>query len=213
MLSLVNIKISRVKNRVNLVFSDNNYLPFFIDDVVRLSLIKHQELNEEKLEQIKSLSIFYLGREYAFRQIAISPKTEKILFQKLKLYYLKTTQKYKLLSTVTYDSIINQIIAELKEKGFLNQSDFIKYFLKKNKSKSVAEVKFLLKQKGVDVSSLNIPSQQENESIKKILSKKQINKELMVDFKYKNKLYASLFRRGFTISTIKTAIDEYLSLQ
>jgi len=213
MLSLVNIKISRIKNRVNLVFSDGNYLPFFIDDVVRLSLVKHQELSLEKLEQIKSLALLYLGKEYALRQIAISPKTEKILSRKLKIYFLKTTQKFKLLSSISRDSITNQIIGDLKTKKLLNQASFIDYFIKKNKYKSVAEIKFLLKQQGVDISSLNIPSDNEGDSIKKILSKKHINQELMSDFSFKNKLYASLFRKGFTMSVIKTAIDEYLSLQ
>jgi len=213
MLSLVNIKISRIKNRVNLVFSDGNYLPFFIDDVVRLSLVKHQELSQEKLEQVKSLALLYLAKEYALRQIAISPKTEKILFRKLKLFFLKTTQKFKLLSSISSDSIINQIIADLKTKKLLDQASFIDYFIKKNKFKSVAEIKFLLKQQGVDTSSLNISSDNEGQSIKKILSKKHINRELMSDFSFKNKLYASLFRRGFTMSAIKTAIDEYLSLQ
>jgi SOS response regulatory protein OraA/RecX len=213
MLSITDIKISRIKNRVNLVFSDKTYLPFFIDDVVSLSLVKHQELNLEKINQIKSLSLLYLGKEYALRQVAISPKTEKILSQKLKLFFIKITQKFKLLSSFPYDSIINQIVDYLKEKKLIDQSNFISYFLKKNKSKSALEIKFLLKQKGVDVSSINIPIKNEINSIKKILSKKNINKELMADFNYKNKLYSSLFHKGFNISNIKTAIDEYLTLQ
>ena len=213
MLSLVNIKTSRIKNRVNLVFSDKNYLPFFIDDVIRLSLTKNQELSPEVLDQIKTLSLLYLGKEYALRQIAISPKTEKILFQKLKIFFYKKTQKFKLLDSIPADSISNQIITELKDKQFLNQSDFVDYFLKKNKSKSVAEIKFLLRQQGVEISSLNISPDNENQSIKKILSKKNVNRDQMSDYKYKNKIYASLFRRGFPISAIKAAIDEYLSLQ
>ena len=213
MLSLVNIKTSRIKNRVNLVFSDKNYLPFFIDDVVRLSLVKNQELNSEILDQIKYLSLLYLGKEYALRQIAISPKTEKILFQKLKIFFYKKTQKFNLLSLTPVDSIINQIIADLKEKKFLNQENFVDYFIKKNKFKSVVEIKYLLKQKGIDTSSLNISSDNENDSIKKILYKKKVNRKLLSDYSYKNKLYASLFRRGFTMVAIKTAIDEFLSLQ
>ncbi|MDD4106489.1 MAG: RecX family transcriptional regulator [Candidatus Shapirobacteria bacterium] len=213
MISLVNIKTSRIKNRANLVFSDKNYLPFFIDDVIRLSLTKNQELSPEVLDQIKSLSLLYLGKEYALRQIAISPKTEKILFQKLKIFFYKKIQKFKLLDSTPTDSISNQIITELKDKQFLNQSDFVDYFLKKNKSKSVVEIKYLLNQKGVDTSSLNISPDNENQSIKKILSKKNINRNLLSDYRYKNKLYSSLFRRGFSVSDIKAAIDEYLSLQ
>lgn len=213
MLSIVNIKTSQINNRVNLVFSDGNYLPFFIDDVIRLSLVKNHELTSEILDQIKYLSLLYLGKEYTLRQIAISPKTEKILFQKLKIYFVKITQKYKLLSSAPIDSTISQIITQLKERQLLNQSKFIDYFVKKNKHKSVVEIKYLLKQQGIDTSSIDIPQENENESIKKILSKKNINREILTNYRQKNKLYASLFHKGFSVSSIKAAIDEYLSLQ
>ena len=213
MLSITNIKTSRIPNRVNLTFSDGSYLPFLIDDVVRLSLVKNQEVDSEKLAQIISSSLTYLGKEYALRQIAISPKTENILSQKLKIYFIKTTQKFKLFSQISSSSIIEKIIQEIKSRGFLNNSDFVTYFVNKNKSKSLNEIKFLLRQKGIDPSSLILSSKNEIDSIKKILSKKKINKELVADFNSKNKLYASLFRRGFQISDIKAAIDDYLSLQ
>lgn len=211
MLLLTNIKTSLIKNRVNLVFSDGSYLPFFIDDVIRLSLSKNQEVNSEKLSQITTFSLIYLGKEYALRQIALSPKTEKILSQKLKIYFYKTTQKYKLLSQKSYDSIINQIIDDLISKNLLNQTNFINHFVNKNNSKSIKEIKYLLRQKGIDDSLLNLSPKSELDSIKKILAQKGLNRELMADYYYKNKLYASLFRRGFQISDIKTAIDEYLS--
>ncbi len=213
MLSITNIKTSRIPNRVNLTFSDGSYLPFLIDDVVRLSLSKNQEVDSEKLAQIISSSLTYLGKEYALRQIAISPKTETILSQKLKIYFIKTTQKFKLFSQISSSSIIEKIIQEIKSRGFLNNSDFVTYFVNKNKSKSLNEIKFLLRQKGIDSSSLNLSPKNELDSIKKILSKKKITRELVADFNSKNKLYASLFRRGFQISDIKAAIDDYLSLQ
>jgi len=213
MLTLTNIKISRVPNRVNLTFSDGSYLPFFIDDVIRLSLVKNQETDSEKLNQIISLSLTYLGKEYALHQIAISPKTETIISQKLKIFFFQKTQKFKLFSQISFTAIIDQIVQDLRDKNLLNNSDFINYFVNKNKSKSITEIKFLLRQKGINVSSLNISSSNELDSIKKILSKKKINKELVADFNFKNKLYASLFRRGFQISDIKAAIDDYLSLQ
>lgn len=213
MLSLINIKPSRIKNRVNLQFSDGTYLPFFIDDVVLLSLDKYQHLSEEKLNQIITSCLFYLGKEYALRQIAISPKTEKIISQKLKNFFYKKSQKFNLLSSVPVDSIINQIITQLKERKLLNQSDYVEYFLRKNKSKSAREIKFLLQQQGINTSLINIPLDNENQSIKKFLSKKNINQDLVSDYNHRNKLYASLIRRGFSMSAIKTAIDEYLSIK
>jgi len=213
MLVLTNIKTSRIPNRVNLIFSDDSYLPFFIDDVVKLSLQKNQTIDEEKFSQIISTALFYLGREYALRQVAISPKTQKIISQKLKLFFLKTSQKYKHFVGFKSDQIISTIINQLNSRNLLNQDDFIKSFIAKNHHKSANQIKFLLSQKGVDISNLKLEKTNDIDSIKRILAKKRVNHQILKDFKAKNKLYASLFRQGFDISDIKAAIDDYLSLQ
>ena len=213
MLILTNIKTSRVPNRVNLIFSDDSYLPFLIDDVVKLSLQKNQTIDEETFSRIISAALFYLGLEYALRQVAISPKTQKIISQKLKLFFLKTGRKYKHFIGFKTDQIISTIINQLNSRNLLNQDDFIKSFIAKNHRKSANQVKFLLSQKGVDVSNLKLEKTNDIESIKLILAKKRVNSQILKDFKAKNKLYASLFRQGFDISDIKAAIDDYLSLQ
>lgn len=213
MLILTNIKTSRIPNRVNLIFSDNSYLPFFIDDVIKLSLQKNQVLDEEKFSQIISAALFYLGHEYALRQVAISPKTQKIISQKLKLFFLKTSRKYKHFIGFKPDQIISVIIDDLNSKNLLNQADFIKSFIAKNHRKSANQIKFLLSQKGVDISNLKLEKTNDIDSIKRILVKKKVDAEILRDFKAKNKLYASLFRQGFDISDIKAAIDDLTSLQ
>ncbi len=213
MLILTNIKTSQIPNRVNLIFSDGSYLPIFIDDVIKLSLQKNQTIDEVKLDQIISGSLLYLGREYALRQIAISPKTQKIIFQKLRLFFIKITKKYHHFSGFKFDSLISSIINDLNSKNLLNQEDFVKSFLNKNHKKSVNQIKFLLTQKGVDINSVNFIKGDDLSSIKRILAKKRVTKEILSDFKAKNKLYSSLFRQGFEFSDIKAAIDDYLSLQ
>lgn len=213
MLVLTNIKASRIPNRVNLIFSDDSYLPFFIDDVVKLSLQKNQIIDEEKFSQIISAALFYLGWEYALRQVAISPKTQKIISQKLKLYFFKASHKYKHFIGFKPDQIISTIINDLISRNLLNQEDFVKSFIAKNHRKSTSQIKFFLSQKGVDVSNLTLDKTNDINSIKQILAKKRVNREVLTDFKAKNKLYASLFRQGFDISDIKAAIDDYLSLQ
>jgi SOS response regulatory protein OraA/RecX len=216
MLTLTNIKTSRVPNRVNLVFSDQSYLPFFIDDVFKLSLVKNQSIDPEKLNLIIGASLKYLGREYALRQIGISPKAEKILAQKLKQFFFRTTQKFKLFLDFPISPIINEIISELKDRNLLKSSDFVTYFVNKNKSKSKSQIKFLLNQQGIAFDSSvsdHFSPGSDLIAIQKILSKKKITKEILSDFNSKNKLFASLFRRGFQLSDIKAAIDDYLRLQ
>ena len=209
-MKLNNIKISRIPNRVNLVFSDQSYLPFFIDDVVKLSLIKNQEIDSEKLNIIINACLKYLGKEYALRQIAFSPKTEKILSQKLKQFFFRTSQKFKLLSQFSTSSVIDEIIFELSDRNLFNQSDFTSYFINKNKSKSKSQIKFLLNQQGIDFDSSVLNDKQ---AIQKILSKKKVTTQFLSDFKLKSKLFASLFRRGFQLSDIKEAIDDFIQLK
>lgn len=213
MLTITNIKASRIPNRVNLSFSDGSYVPFLIDDVVKLFLQKNQQIDETKLNQIISASLLYLGQEYALRQVAISAKTQKIISQKLKLFFIRIAQKYKHFSGFKFDLIILSIVDNLNSKNLLNQTDFVKSFLAKNHYKSANQIKFLLSQKGVDTSFLKLDKTNDINSINRILAKKKITRQVLNDFKAKNKLYASLFRQGFEISDIKAAIDDYLSLQ
>ncbi|MDD4027212.1 MAG: RecX family transcriptional regulator [Candidatus Shapirobacteria bacterium] len=216
-MQISSIKSSKILNRVWIAFSDSSYLPFFIDDVVKLGLIKNQEIDEGLFQKIIQTSLVFVGREYALRQIAISPKTEKIIGQKLKLFFKKTILKYKLnINNLNLDEINQQIIDFLKERKLLNDQDFIKYFVKKNSKKSHQQLIYMLHQFGIDQNLLlDIKLNQENDldKIKNILSKKNIDKTKLIDFNEKNKLKASLFRRGFNLSDINTAIDDLINFR
>lgn len=210
MLTITSIKAARKRpNQVWLSFSDSSYLPFFIDDVVKLSLIKNQEIDEEKLKLITRTALQFLGREYALRQIAISPKTEKIINQKLNLFFRKTILKYKLNSNdLNLTEICQQIISDLKNKKLLNQADFVSYFVKRNQKKSQQQIIYLLKGLGINqefLSSIKIDKQSEIDKIKKIVLKKKNIDKL--------KLKSSLFRRGFNFSDINVVIDDLINFR
>lgn len=194
-MQLINIKASQAPNRVWLTFSDQSFIPFFIDDIVKLSLAKNQEIDEEKYNQIIQTALLFLGREYALHQIAISPKVEKIICQKLKIFFQKVVLKYKI-NFHEFNGIIQQIIDYLKSKNLLNDQDFVTYFVRKNKNKSRQQISFLLSQYGIKVQLQN----HDLESIKKIIQKKPNMDKL--------KLKALLYRRGFKLSDINTAFDE-----
>ena len=212
MLQLISIKsASKIKNRVWLTFSDSSFLPFFIDDVVKLSLQKNQEIDDQKLELITTKSLFYLGQEYALRQIAISPKTEKIIKQKLKTFFYKTVIKYQIKTKVNIEDISDDILANLNNKGLLDSKSFIDYFVKKNQRKSKRQILFLLQQQGInsDLVSSDLFNQTDDViKIKKILNKKNINIDYFSDFNKKNKIISSLYNKGFSLSDIKCAIDD-----
>lgn len=214
-MQITSIKASRTPNQVWLTFSDHSYLPFFIDDVVKLSLVKNQEIDDDKFQLIIQTCLLFLGREYTLRQIAISPKTEKIISQKLRLFFQKTISKYQI-KTINLDlsNITRQIISFLNSKKLLNQEDFVAYFVKKNAKKSRQQIIYSLQQLGIDTSllSLSVVNQVgELDKIKKFLDKKNIDKSKLSDYNEKNKIKASLFRRGFNLSDINAAIDDLLN--
>lgn len=116
-MKILKLKPSRIKNRINVLFDDGSYLPMFIDDVVKLSLKIGEEAD---ISILKNFSQNYLARDYALRQIAISPKTKKILSQKLK-------QKFKDFNS---DSLLKELDKYLDEKNYIN------YIQRKFKNKS-----------------------------------------------------------------------------
>jgi regulatory protein len=216
MLTISSIKAAQKRpNQVWLTFSDSSFIPFFIDDVVKLSLAKSQEVDDEKFNLIINTCLLFLGREYSLRQIAISPKTEKIINQKLKLFFRKTILRYKINSNnLNSDEVGRLLIQELKDKKLLNEADFIAYFVKRNYKKSRQQIIYSLQQLGVNsshLSSLDINSKSEVDKIKDFLIKKKVSKSNLTDFKEKNKIKASLYRRGFNLSDINAAIDDCLN--
>lgn len=216
-MQIISIKSSKIPNRVWVTFSDHSFIPFFIDDVVKLSLAKNQEIDEFKFQLIIKTCLLFIGREYALRQIAISPKTEKIISQKLKLFFKKTILKYKLnINNLNLSEINQQIIQELKDRKLLNETDFINYFLKRNSKKSRQQIIYLLNQLGVNqnlLSQIEFDQKSDVGKIKTFLDKKKIDKLKLTNFKEKNKIKASLYRRGFNLSDINTTIDEWLNFR
>jgi len=144
------LKTSRIRNRINVVFDDGSYLPLFIDDVIKNNLKIGEEYEFNKLKEI---STNYLARQYALRQIAISPKVESILERKLK-------QKFK-----DYDS--SELIEKLKP--YLDEKKFIEYFLNKNKKKSNREIQYRFKMLKINYN----PEESDQEKIEKIIEKKK----------------------------------------
>ncbi|HPD44588.1 MAG TPA: hypothetical protein PK131_00180 [Candidatus Woesebacteria bacterium] len=148
-MKLQSLKPSRIKNRVNLVFDDGSYLPFLVDEALKLGLKTGQEVN---FMELKEKSTNYLAREYALRQIALSPKTEKLLRRKL-------LHKFP-------NFLPDQLIQELKP--YLEETQYINYILKRFKDRSNREISYRLKLAGINYQS------QENDlaKIKALLKKK-----------------------------------------
>ncbi|MBU3935044.1 RecX family transcriptional regulator [Patescibacteria group bacterium] len=203
---------SRSASRVFVTFSDNSYLPLDSDSVLNFHLKKNQALTPLQYQKIVDQSLFFLLKDYALRQIALSPKTEKIITQKLNLYLKKIVSKYGLKTQPSFQALIKDTLEYLNGKNLLDPQSFVDYFIRHHPKKSYQHLCLLLSRQGVPPQLLPRPdsfSSGEKDKIKKILTKKIHRFPDLSDYKSKNKLISSLLRQGFSYLDIKAVIDDW----
>jgi len=207
-MKLLKVQRSRSPDKIYLIFKSGRAIPFFIDDFVSQNLSIGSDYSEDFIYP-KSLS--FLLRSYALRQVAISPKIEKILRPKLsnqvRLYGRKFYGDF-----VFSNVVVDQIISDLNEKKLLDESQYASFIVRRYQKKSHRFLEQLFFKYGLNLSLLPLPVL-EKEKIKKILEKKNINLSNPMDFKTKTKLIYSLSQKGFAYNDIKTVIDELINLR
>jgi len=194
----------RTKNRVWLIFNDSSKLPFFIDDVVVLGLKTNLEINGDLYEKIKARALYYLLYNYSLNQIALSPKISQTLSPKIRQKLHFYLRKYKLSGDYLY--LVDEIIAKLSNLNLLDDVAFGEHLLRKNKKNSRQYISRLF-----SFYHLSPPADFLNDdvqNIKEILLKKKYTSVNWAENSVKNKIIASLARKGFAYNDIKTAIDE-----
>jgi len=194
----------RTNNRVWLIFSNSLKLPFFIDDVVILGLKTGLEINEELFNKIKTSSLYYLLYNYSLNQVALSPKISQTLSPKIRQKLRFYLRKYKLSGDYLY--LIDQIIAKLSSLNLLDEVAFTNYLLRKNQKHSRQYLSRLFSYYHLSLPQNYLGADIQN--IKNILVKKKYLSLNLLENSVKNKLFASLLRKGFAYHDIKTAIDE-----
>lgn len=143
---------------------------------------------------------------FVLRFLSYRPRSEKEVREKLKL------KKAEL-------SVIEKIIAKLKEKKFINDEEFAKGWIESRlrfKPRSLRLIKMELKQKGIDPETIDQMINDEGlmindlEQAKKLVEKR-IGRLKGLD---KQKIYEKLGRylasKGFGWDTVKKSIDEIL---
>jgi len=200
---LVTISPARISQKVWLKFSDGHLLPLKIDDLYILSLRKGQEVSPDLYRQIELLSANYILFEYSLRQIALSPKVLPILAQKQHQYWLRVRDKYHYQMSEEAD-IINKINQKLEADNLIDSQAYIEYFVRTHPKYSSQQLKHHFTHLGLQfqISESDLPK------ITKLLAKKY-QKTDFSDYKQRSNVYSALFRRGFAIDDIKTAIDDY----
>ncbi|MFA5827903.1 MAG: regulatory protein RecX [Candidatus Shapirobacteria bacterium] len=210
---ITSIKPTRSSTTLILVFSNGSILPFSSDDWVKAGIKKFSELDPNLLDQIYKKSAEHQLKEYAVRQLAMRSLPEKIIKQKLKHY----SQKFFLSAnienfSVDVEPIITQIIANLRNLKLINNSAYASGYAAKSTQKSKRQIIAELNQKGISPLDQNqaVLNLNDLEKIKNFLKKKGYTNEKLSSYAQKNKIMAALYRRGFTISDIKSVVDDLI---
>lgn len=139
------------------------------------------------------------------RFLSFRPRSEKEIKDKLK-------------SKKADPSIIEKIILKLKEQKFLDDKEFVKWWIEQRtafKPKGMILIKKELKQKGINeqlieeaINSLDFEIKSDKDKAKGLISKKILSLKGLPRQKIYQKLGAFLLRKGFDYETIKNAVDE-----
>ncbi|PIU73245.1 hypothetical protein COS78_03395 [Candidatus Shapirobacteria bacterium CG06_land_8_20_14_3_00_40_12] len=207
---LQQIRPSKSSEKIYLLFDNGNILPLKLDDYVLEKLKSGQVITDSLFDRLSTLSLTYLLKNYALRQIAVSPKIETVLRPKLNrqidIYFHKFS-----FAPIDTQPIITDLIDYLNQKKLLDPTAFASYLINRNPSKSLHYLHQLFSHYHLDLSLL-ISLTDDLNKIKKliIIKTKSISKPM--DFKTKTRLIGFLTRKGFAYSDIKTAIDEIVKV-
>lgn len=142
----------------------------------------------------------------ALRFLSYRPRSEKEVREKLK------TKKVEPL-------IIEKIIAKLIDKKFINDEEFAKGWVESRlrfKPRSLRLIKIELKQKGIDIETIDKMINDEGLMINDLENAKKLAEKKLERFKNlsREEIYQKLGRylasKGFNWDTIKKTIDEVL---
>ena len=176
-------------------------------ELEKLSLEEGQSILPEQYEKLIELLIYPKAIEKALFILKFMDRCEQELRTKL------SREEYR-------EDIIDRVIEYVKHYGYLNDERFATAFVKSRKNrKSKMMIKNELQQKGISKDIIQTVLEAEYEAddtedaemiaIHKAISKKTRDPQGL-SVEEKQKLIASLYRKGFDLSKIKQSIEKYV---
>ncbi|WP_244835401.1 recombination regulator RecX [Clostridium sp. BJN0001] len=195
----------RNKDRFNIYVNDVYSFAVSIDILYSESLKEGIEIDEEKIKSISDKEMLNKCKNTALNIIERNLKTKKQLENKLR------EKEFD-------DSIIFETMKFLEHYGYINDSEYIKLFIKeKIKKYGKRKIIYELIRKGIKKEDVELEFENssyiediEIESAKKIAKKKldSILKKEDDKYKIRGKLYNYLLSKGYQTNIIKQIIEE-----
>ncbi len=198
---ITKIEDQKNKKRFN-IFVDDAFFCGLIKEVAVLANLKvGKEIDEKELNQLIFDSEVKMAFEKASSYLASREHTKKEIFDKL----LKKGYKKEVILAAT---------AKLEEYHYVDDELFAKHYAEQNTKYSNMMLEGKLKQKGVSNEIIKQVLGDGSEEAELELCKKQAKKYIgskdITKEGAKDKLFASLMRKGFKTNMIKQAIKEFL---
>ncbi|MGG7077761.1 recombination regulator RecX [Clostridium sardiniense] len=193
----------RNKERANIYIDDEYAFSVNMEIVYKFGLKEKEEVDKERLLEISISENLSKCKETALRTVERSYKTEREIRDKLLLKEFD-------------DETIDKTVEFLKEYGFIDDSKFVRMFVKdriKNQGKN--KIKYALLQKGVNKYLIDEVFEEldRDDEVKRAIElceKKYLSiiKRESDDFKIKNKITRYLLGRGYDYDIAKECIRE-----
>lgn len=177
------------------VYLDEEYVfSLYQSEIERYNISVGEELTEEEVHTIVEETVFRRARLKALKLLQRMDYTEGELKSKLK-------------QSGFTDSIVERTIIYIQSYHYLNDDRYTANYLNaKKSSKSIRQLKMELKRKGIDDDTIMRQIEEINlndeEAIQKAVRKKCKDVEALT-YEEKQKIAASLFRKGFSESDIR----------
>ena len=192
------------KSKVRIYIDETIAFQLTEKDLEKLSLVEGQSILPEQYEKLIEGIIYPRAIEKALTILKYSDRCEQELRSKL------SKEEYG-------NDIIVRVIEYVKHYGYLNDERFATAFVKARKNrKSKLMIKNELLQKGISKDILQTVFEAEYETeeeedaemiaIRKAIAKKTSDPQSL-SFEAKQKLIASLYRKGFDLGKIKQNLD------
>lgn len=166
----------------------------------------------------------------SLRFLSYRPRSEKEIRDKLQKFKIKktaTTETQKKIERQNFSGsenfsasvvarealIIEAVIAKLKEQNFINDEEFVKWWVEQRttfKPKSLRVIKLELWQKGIPKEIIDKIISNDLEQAKKLVKNRVARYKGLPKEEIYQKLGSFLARRGFDYDMIKQSIDEVL---
>lgn len=197
---ITKIEDQKNKKRFN-IFVDDAFFCGLLKEVAVVARLKvGKEISEEELYKLIFDSEVKMAFEKASSFLGTREHSKKELFEKLlKKGYEKP--------------VIEETISKLEEYHYVDDELFAKHFAEQNSRYSKVVIEGKLRQKGVDADIIKTVLEDIDDGQEYELCKKQTQKLILQkksdDSKIKEKIFASLIRKGFKTNDIKKALSEF----